>query len=429
MSWSISEAVQWLDRHPSFESSGRFLGEPSLAAVQAVMDALGIGSKEFRTIHITGTNGKGSVARISSDILASLGHKVGAFVSPHLHRINERILINSEPVGDDLLASEMLLISGIEDRLSLTLSWFEVLTVTALSLFYAEGVEMAVVEVGIGGTWDSTNVVDADVAVITSIGHDHLDLIGPTLANVAQNKAGIVKSDSVAVVGRVAEELLAIVEGRPNSRVLALGREIVVSNVLQGLGGWRFDLRTSRTLYPELFLSLHGRHQVDNAGLAIAGVEELMGSSLDFDLVSEVLSEVSIPGRGEVLYRKPLVLGDGAHNREAAIALSHLLEDEFAGVEPKVGVIAMLGDKDAKSVIGAFVGIFSEILVCSVGDERSQPSGELADVAAALGLNAVEVPSLEEALSGAMKSVNSSGMAVVFGSFRTVARARLFLRS
>ncbi len=393
------------------------------------MDALGIGPHEFRTIHITGTNGKGSVARLSSDLLGALGYKVGTFVSPHLHRINERILIDSEPVSDELLASEMFLISGLEESLELSLSWFEVLTVTALSLFYAEGIEVAVVEVGIGGTWDSTNVVMGDVSVITTVGHDHLELLGPTLGDVAKNKAGIVKADSVAVVGRLAPELLAIVEERPNAGVLALGRDIVVSNVVQAVGGWRFDLRTPRTIYAEIFLSLHGRHQIDNASVAVSAVEELTQSSLDFDLVARVLSQASVLGRGEVLYRSPLVLGDGAHNREAALALARLLDDEFGGVDPKIGVIAMLGDKDAKSVIGAFSGIFSKVVLASVGDPRSQPASELLGIAEAAGFSALEAPSLEEAISRAIRDAGETGMVVVTGSFRTVARARLFLRS
>ena len=429
MSWSITEAIEWLNSHASYEASGQFTQEPSLEGVRSAIDFLGIAGGDFRTIHVTGTNGKGSVARIASELVEALGYKVGTFVSPHLHRINERIMLNNQPVSDELLASELLVVSGIEHSLLLSLSWFEVLTVTALSLFYAEGVEVVVIEVGIGGTWDSTNVIDGDVSVVTSVGHDHLDLLGPSLVDVARNKAGIIKPRSRAVVGRLKPELLSVVAERPNSGLAAIGRDIAISAEIQAVGGWLFDLRTNRTVYLELFVSLHGKHQIDNAALAIAAVEELVSASLNYDLVASVLANLSIAGRGEVIFHSPLVLIDGAHNFESATALSGMLQEEFLGVEPKVGVLAMLTGKDPGAVIGPLLKDLATLVVSSVGEDRSIDVDVLVNEAKGFGIAVEEAPSVEAAVSRAMSIAGDEGAVVVFGSFRTAAKARAFLLS
>ena len=429
MSWSITEALEWLNSHASYEASGHFTREPSLQGVRSAIDFLGITGSDFRKIHVTGTNGKGSVARIASELVEALGYKVGTFVSPHLHRINERIMLNNQPVSDDLLASELLVVSGIEHSLLLSFSWFEILTVTALSLFYAEGVEVVIIEVGIGGTWDSTNVIDGDVSIVTSVGHDHLELLGPSLVDVARNKAGIIKPNSRAVVGRLKPELLSVVAKRPNSGLAVLGRDFVISAELQAVGGWLFDLRTIRTLYLELFVSLHGKHQIENAALAIAAVEELVSASLNYDLVAGVLANLSIAGRGEVIFHAPLVLIDGAHNLESATALSAMLQEEFLGVEPKVGVLAMLTGKDPGAVIGPLLKDLATLVVSSVGEDRSMNVDILVNEAAALGISVEAAPSVEAAVSLAMRIAGAEGAVVVFGSFRTAAKARAFLLS
>ncbi len=429
MGWTIQEALAWLDGHDSFEAQGAFAKEPSLEPVAKVIEALGISPSEFRTIHVTGTNGKGSVSRICTELLVRTGLKVGTFLSPHLDRVNERILIGGVPVSDNLLASELLLVAGLEEKLGLSLSWFEVLTATAFSLFYGEGVETAVVEVGIGGTWDSTNVIDADVAVITSIGHDHLDLLGPGLDGVAENKAGIIKPGSVAVLGAIPDGLIPHFQGRPSRGVLRLGHEISTAEQTLAVGGWRFDLRTPRTIYQELFVALHGRHQVDNAAVAIAAVEELVESSLDYDTVGEALASAAVPGRIEVVYRSPLVVADGAHNAEAAEALARTFAEEFSGIEPVYGVVAMLAGKDANAVLGAMKSRLTGVFVTSIGEQRAMPASELAAAALEEGFSVLEASSVEEGVSEAMQLAGENGAVVVFGSFRTAARARRFLLS
>ncbi len=429
MSWTIQEALAWLDGHDNFEAKGAFAKEPSLEPVATLIEALGISPSEFRTIHVTGTNGKGSVSRICTELLVRMGQKVGTFLSPHLDRVNERILIGGAPVSDRLLASELLVVSGLEEKLGLSLSWFEVLTATALSLFYAEGVEAAVIEVGIGGTWDSTNVVDGDVAVVTLVGHDHLELLGPGLEGVAENKAGIIKPDSVAVLGAIPDELMDYFRDRPSRGVLRLGHEFTASDQALGVGGWRFDLRTPITIYEELFVALHGRHQVDNAAVAITAVEALVGSSLDYDTVGGALAGVSVPVRAEVIYRNPLVLADGAHNSEAAEALARTMAEEFAGIEPVYGVVAMLAGKDARAVIGSLKPRLAGVFVTTVGDQRSMSTSALGAAALEAGCSVLEAATVEEAVSEAMEMAGEDGAVVVFGSFRTAARARRFLQS
>ncbi|MDA8263454.1 MAG: Mur ligase family protein [Actinomycetota bacterium] len=429
MGWTIQEALAWLDGHDNFETKGAFVKEPSLEPVATLIEALGISPSEFRTIHVTGTNGKGSVSRICTELLVRMGQKVGTFLSPHLDRVNERILLGGLPVSDDLLASELLLVAGMEEQLGLSLSWFEVLTAAALSLFYAEGVEAAVIEVGIGGTWDSTNVIDGDVAVVTSVGHDHLELLGPGLEGVAENKAGIIKPASVVVLGAIPEELVGYFRSRPSRGVLRLGHDVAASDQTLGVGGWRFDLRTPRTIYQELFVALHGRHQVDNAAVAIAAVEALAESSLDYDTVAGALAGVSVPGRAEVIYRNPLVVADGAHNAEAAEALARTMAEEFAGIEPVYGVAAMLAGKDARAVIKPMKPRLTGIFVTTVGEQRSMSAAALGAAALEEGCSVLEAATVEEAVSEAMEMAGEEGAVVVFGSFRTAARARRFLLS
>ncbi len=429
MTWSIQEALTWLDEHQNFESVGEFRGEPTLDSVRVALSALGISPQEFLTIHITGTNGKGSTSYIATELLVGLGHKVGTFTSPHLHRVNERIRLNGEPVSDALLADELLLVSGLEKTLGITLSWFEILTVTAIALFYAEGVDTLVLEVGIGGTWDSTNAMDGDVAVITNVAKDHLEVLGPTLRDVARNKAGIIKANSISLVGILDSDLVEVIEKSAGTDFLWLGKDIVVSEVYQAVGGWKFDLRTRRSIFSDLYLSLYGRFQVDNAALAIAAVEELIKKSLSGDFLSEILSRIAIPGRAEIAHYSPLVILDVAHNPAGARALCQLIDLEFAGYEPRICVVSLLKHKDSKEFFGELRGTFDTIVLSLGTYDRFTPTEELEVIAKKLDFDLRTAPSIEASVALGIKLAGENGLVVITGSFRVVGPARAFLNS
>lgn len=427
--WSKHDALAWLDSHANFERSRQFERPPSLEGVRAVLQALGVNKDSFEIIHVTGTNGKGTVSHIASELLCAMGRRVGLFTSPHVHILNERIRIDNIAIDDNLLISELLVVKGVIEQLGLELSWFEIVTALGLSTFYAEGVEVAVVEVGIGGTWDSTNVIDGDVSVITSVGHDHLELLGPTLADVTRNKVGIIKAGSVGVVASLDADLMEIVFETQNAGLAIVGRDILVSNLRPALGGWQFDLVTRRSLLDDLFLSLHGRHQIFNAALAISAVEELEARSISQDLVRMVLESVVMAARIEVVYRSPLVIVDGSHNLEAARALGDSICIEFEGVEPIVAVVAMLEGKDTEGYLREIRRFCGTVVVSSTFDVRSVSIQDLSEIATKVGLEVVLSENVPSAVSIAMNLVGDAGAVVVCGSFRTAASAREFLIS
>lgn len=429
MTWSIRDALSWLDSHQNYEARGRFDKKPSLSSVVIALDALGISSNEFLTIHVAGTNGKGSTCRIASELLVALGYKVGTFTSPHLHRLNERIQINGEPVSDELLADELLIVSGLETTLGVDLTWFEIVTITALSLFYAEGIECLVLEVGIGGTWDSTNVMHGDVAVITSLSQDHLELLGPTVQDIARNKAGIIKPGATALIGLVDNDSATIIGEALAAEMLWLERDIKITNVFNAVGGWKFDLVTKRSVYSDIYLSLHGRHQINNAALAIAATEELLQRSLSADSVLNILASIDIPGRGEVVLRSPLVILDVAHNADGAKVLAEMVKTEFSGCEPVIAVVSLLAEKDAKEFFRELSAVSTVIVLTTSTSDRSMPLEELKEVASQFGFVTQTSPTVESAVSLALNLAGDAGMVVVTGSFRLVGPARSFLLS
>lgn len=429
MAWTIKQALEWLDRHQSFENDGRFNTVPSLDNAQSALVALGISPHEFQTIHIGGTNGKGSTCQIATQLLVGLGHKVGTFTSPHLHSINERIQIDGEPVSDELFADELLVTSGIEQSLNLTFTWFEVLFVTAVSLFYAEGVDTLVLEVGIGGLWDTTNVMDGDVTVVTSIGRDHLEILGPTLLDVAENKAGIIKPNSVAIIGPVDDACAQVIARHVAAEMFWLGKDLMISELCRAIRGWRFDLKTRRSFFSEMYISLYGQYQVNNAALAISAVEELVKKSLSDEYVRSVLMNVTIWGRAEVLFRSPVVIVDVAHNPDGASALASVIDQEFGGFEPRICVVSLLKRKDSVAFLRELRRVFDTVVLCSGGDERFLPIENLELEALDAGFNVVLAPSIEAGVSLGIKVATRDGIVAVTGSFRVVAPARAFLLS
>ncbi|MGP8060519.1 MAG: bifunctional folylpolyglutamate synthase/dihydrofolate synthase [Acidimicrobiales bacterium] len=430
---SLGEALAWLDAHTDFESSvpsRRAL--PTLERMRELCTLLGDPERAFPSVHLTGTNGKGSTAAMVTSLLGASGLSVGTYTSPNLSAVNERLAANSVPIDDEALTAVLSRLCLLEPLLSDRPTRFELLTAAALTWFADEAVDVAVVEVGLGGTWDCTNVVDAEVAVVTNISFDHTEVLGPTLEGIATDKAGIIKAGSRVVIGETRPELVAAITARADEvgalEVWLRGTEFdcVVNRV--AVGGRLVDLRTPGAAYGEVLVPLHGPHQGVNAACALAATEAFFGAPLTEDLVEDGFAAVRVPGRLEVVGRRPLCLVDGAHNVAGMEALADALLEEFAVEGEGVAVVGMLRGRDPSAMLAplARAGVRT-VLACPPDSPRALPVETLAEAARALGLSVTPTASVAEAVGAARSVVADDGLLVVAGSLYVVADARVLL--
>jgi dihydrofolate synthase/folylpolyglutamate synthase len=357
------------------------------------------------------------------------GLSVGTYTSPNLHVVAERIASNGEAIDaaalSDVLGELALLESLLEDRPTR----FELLTAAGLSWFATEAVDAMVVEVGLGGTWDCTNVVDGDVAVLTNVSFDHTDVLGPTLEGIAEDKAGIIKPGSRVVLGELAPELLDIVLTRADdvgaASVWVSGRDFGCASNRVAVGGRLVTLWTPGGRYEDVLIPLHGAHQGANAAVAVAAAEAFFGDALAPDVVQEGLAAVRVPGRLEVLGRRPLLLVDGAHNAAGMAALGAALDEEFAVDGTAVVVVGMLTGRDPSAMLEplAAAGV-RHIVACEPDSPRAMPAAAVAEAGRALGLAVYEETDVRDALRVARGMVDADGLVVVAGSLYVVGTAR-----
>jgi dihydrofolate synthase/folylpolyglutamate synthase len=429
----LVDARGWLDGHVNLESLGappgidRRAAHPTLDRIDALMSLLGSPQLDEPFIHLTGTNGKTSVARMATALLVAHGLSVGAYTSPHLERVNERITWGGQEISDEALDALLALIAQLEPHLPGPPSFFEILTAAALRFFADVAVEVGVVEVGVGGTWDATNVVDGRVAIVTNVTIDHVEYLGPTRADIAAEKAGIVKAGSILVLGETDPDLRATFEARGAAEVWVRDRDFRVTENRLAHGGRFVGLETPGARYPEMLLSLHGAHQADNAAIALAGVEAFLGRPLEDDVVAEVFASVRSPGRLEVVAHQPLVLLDGAHNVAGAQALRVALEEEFpAG--PRTLVVGLLREKDPAEMLDALDARHcAQLVCCRPPSPRALDPTAVADAAITAGLDAGQVEVVDDvgaAVAEAIRRAGPSGQVVVTGSLYVVGAAR-----
>lgn len=431
-----AEAFAWLDAHINLESLGvpagrsRRAAKPTLDRMRALAALLGSPQLEYRSIHLTGTNGKTSVARIASALMIEAGVSTGTYTSPHLERVNERMSWDGAPIDDATLAELLAQIALVEPHLPDIPSYFEILTGVALTWFADVAVEAAVVEVGLGGTWDATNVVDGAVAVVTNVSIDHVEYLGPTRETIAADKAGIVKPGSTLVLGETDPSLLPTFAAREPAALLVRGRDFGVRRNELAHGGRLVDLFTPRARYDGVFLSLHGAYQADNAAIALAAVETILDTALGFDLVADVLGRVRSPGRLEVVGHRPLVVLDGAHNVAGAQALARALREEFAA-GPRTLVVGLLREKEPAEMLDALEAQHAaRIVCCAPPSPRARDPQELAAAAQALGVDPGRirvVADVADAVEGAVAETEPDGQVVVTGSLYVVGAARAAL--
>lgn len=432
-----------LDRAPEHDFA------PTLDRVREVCDLLGDPQLAYRVVHVTGTNGKTSTARMAERLVREHGLRTGRFTSPHLASVTERIAIDGEPISPERFVEvwqDVAPYVHLVDQRSQAaggprMSFFEVLAVMAFAAFADAPVDVAVVEVGMGGVWDATNVVQPDVAVIAPVALDHERWLGHDLVDIAGEKAGILKEGAAVVLAEQEPDVEGVIlaaAAELGARVLREGVDLEVVDREVAVGGQVVSLRTSGGLYTDVFLPLHGPHQARNALLALAATELLMrgGGALAADVVEVAMGDVDSPGRLEVVRSSPTVLVDAAHNPAGALALVEAVEEAFA-FERLVGVIGILEDKDAEHILSILEPLIDEVVVTRSSSARALEVGELAELAVEVfGEDRVHVAErLDEALvravdlaeAGVLGPATGAGV-LVTGSITVVAEARTLLR-
>ena len=427
----LAEATAWLADHVNLEADPA----PRAAArrldrVRRMLEYMGDPQTTYPVLHLTGTNGKGSTARMATSLLRARGLSVGTYTSPHLERINERMAWNGDPISDGDFAAALSAVADLEPVLDSRPTYFEILTAAAFRFFADVAVDVAVIEVGLGGRWDATNVADGQVAAVTNVALDHSETIGPTLADIAFEKAGIVKPGSSLVLGETDPSLAAIFRDAGPHDIVERGRDFGWSSNTLAVGGRSLDLYTPRLQYPGVFLAAHGPYQGDNAAVALAVVEAFFGGPLPHERVVEGLAAVRIPGRLEVVGRSPLCVLDGAHNPAGARAAADAVNEAFGAVESRVLVVGMNQGRDPTEMLQALNARAARLVVtCPPPSPRALPAGAVAAAAEALGIPAQAVDTVSEAVDAALADATEGELVLVTGSLYVVGAARAWLAS
>jgi dihydrofolate synthase / folylpolyglutamate synthase len=417
---------------------------PDLDRITDLLTLLGDPQRAYPAIHLTGTNGKTSTARMIDDLLRELGLRTGRYTSPHLESVTERIALDGQPLTDERFAEvydEVAPYAELVDaRHPDSVTFFELLTAMAFAAFADSPVDVAVVEVGLGGTWDATNLIHAPVAVVTTIGLDHVGILGNTVTEIATEKAGLIYAGATVVSAPQSEDADAVLSARAaevGASIVREGVDFGVQSRTIAIGGQLLTIRGLAGTYDDIFVPLHGEHQASNAACAIAAVESFLGNGrerLDPDAVRVAFAAVSSPGRLEVVRRSPTVLLDGAHNAAGAAALAAALGDAFA-FDTLVAVVAVLADKDAAGLLAELEPVVNSLVVTTNGSPRAMAADALAEVAVEVfGADRVEVAArLDDAIDAAVAAAESEAQiggagVVVTGSIVTVGEARHLLR-
>ena len=423
--------------------------EPTLDRIRAFTELLGDPQSGYPVIHLTGTNGKTSTSRMIDTLLRALDLRTGRFTSPHVERMTERISVDGEPLSDEAFVRAFNDVAPyihlVDDEQEHPLSFFETVVAMGYAAFADAPVDVAVVEVGMGGSWDATNVADAAVAVVLPIAVDHAVYLGGTPADIAIEKAGIIKPGSVAVLAQQSPEVDQVLMERiaeVGASVVREGLDFGVASRVPAVGGQLLSLQGLRARYDDVFVPLYGAHQAQNAAVALAAVEAFVAGGeqrqpLDAEVVRAAFAEVTSPGRLEIVRRSPTVVLDAAHNPHGAEALGAALEDSFT-FHPLIGVIGVMADKDHEGLLAALEPHLAHVVCTQNSTDRALPAERLAVVAREIfGEDRVSVtPVLGDAVEAAATLAEAgaafgeglgSGAVLVTGSVVTVGEARSLL--
>lgn len=431
-----------------FESLVARIGErspqPRLHATRKAVEYLGNPQQMYSIVHITGTNGKTSTARMIEALCRAHGLRTGLMTSPHLRFVNERIVIDGKPIGDEQFVDNwrdvepyiQLVDSELVAAGEVPLTYFETLTVLTLAAFADAPVDVAILEVGMGGEWDSTNVADADVAVFTPIGIDHAEFLGDTVAKIARTKAGIIKPGSLVVTAAQEPDALAEIvraADKFGDELFVEGDDFELKSNLSAVGGQVLQIRGRASAYRDVPVTLHGAHQAHNAALAIAAVESLFGNGsrpIPDEILSVALGNVTSPGRLQYLAANPPIIVDAAHNPHGAQALASAISDVLPFEKVWV-VLGVLEDKDSQGIIEALDPVVAGFVCTQSGSERATQAHELADTVSALvGPGKVHAePTLASAIETAKTLCGPGDAIMVTGSITLVGDAITLART
>jgi dihydrofolate synthase/folylpolyglutamate synthase len=415
---------------------------PTLERISALVDILGSPHLTYPTIHVGGTNGKTTTARMIDSLLFEMGLRTGRFTSPHLESYLERISIN----GNSIDAKELIFSFNdvspyfelMDSKFDSPISFFEAITALAFAAFAEHPIDVGVIEVGMGGQWDATNVVDADVSVITPIGLDHMEYLGSTITEIAATKAGIIKEQGFVVLAKQSPEAAVELLRRAaevGADVAREGLEYSIDSRAIAVGGQLISVTGLRGHYDDIFLPLHGKHQASNAAAALIAVEAFFGEQdLDIDAVRAGFANVTSPGRCEVIHRDPTIILDAAHNPHGAKAIAETIQSEFT-FDEVTGIVALMADKDALGILQEFEPIMNQIIVTTNSSERSMKVADLNKLATQVfGADRVFAEetlqaAIDRATKDAIRPLSDESLAILItGSVVTVGEARTAVR-
>ena len=429
-----------------YEEAIRFLEDrirwgmrPGTERVAALVDLLGHPQRSYPVFHVSGTNGKFSVATFITAILSRLGLTVGTYTSPHLESVRERIAIAETPIDEDTFANVLTYLRPFVERLEEergdVVTYFELLTVMAFEAFFDRPVHAAVVEAGLGGEYDATNVADAVVGVVVGVSLDHVRQFGDDLRKATWEKAGIAKQGTTLITGVEQDALFAIIEARAQERdargVLRLGRDIELVERRPAHRGQTLTVRGIYGEYDDVFLSAFGAHQATNAALAIGACEAFVGEALNVPSLEEALGNVRTPGRIDVVGRRPPIVLDGGHNPAAAAAVRATLEESFS-YDQLIVVVAMLDDKLIEDVIAVWTPVVQQWVVAALHTERAAAPERIVNAIVDEGITSDVIDVADDVASGVATAVERAArndLILVFGSFHTVGDAMAWLRT
>ncbi len=419
-------------------SLGRFGSKPGLSRIGELLKQLGSPEKQLKFVHVAGTNGKGSTAAFIAGMLGEAGYRTGLYISPYLESFNERIQINRCPISEDKLAELVTSIKPLCHQLSETAvghpTQFEIITALAMQYYALEQVDIVVLEVGLGGRFDATNIIPPpEVGVITSIGLDHQAVLGDTIPEIAAEKAGIIKPHMTLVTGvreLEAREVIAAKVEQEAGQLYALDRDFKARDRQYRWNGQSFKYLSLADEEQQIQIALNGRHQVDNACVAIAAVEVLnkKGFEVSWEAVKNGISKVNWPGRMEVIRQEPLVILDGAHNSHGTKALKNSLQ-ELARYQKIISVIGILKDKDFAEMIEDIASLSKIVIITAPDYYRAIDTGILVAEALNYCQSVLSVTGVANAVSKAILLAEKNDLVLITGSLYTIGEARTFLRN
>jgi dihydrofolate synthase / folylpolyglutamate synthase len=406
--------------------------EPSLDRIRAIAALLDDPQLTYPTIHVTGTNGKTTTARLIEHLACAHGLSTGLYTSPHLLSVTERFELCGEPISREEFAQEyehlLPFVQAVDAGGGIRATYFEVLTALAFLWCADKPVSLGVFEVGMGGAWDATNLIAGDVAVLCPISLDHREL-GDTVEQVATEKSGIIKEGKVAVIREQVPEAMRVIEARAaqmGASMLVQGRDFDLSSRQRGVGGQVLSIRTPKAEYEDFVLTVPGEHMAWNAAAAIVALEAFLEKALDVEASREAFASFTSPGRLEVVRRHPLIVLDGAHNPAAAAALVEALRETFTWDRLHL-VVAGFSSHDLGTVVATLAPIADRAYAAANRSPRSRPAEEIAGFLVPNGVPTDTFPSVTDALAAATSDAAEGDLILVTGSLYTVADARLAL--